>query len=82
MTAQLVPPNPAPESATSDLGYQEELATYLHASAFPARQDDLLALLIRNRAPSRLLWRVSRCAPGRTYRSLEALCEDTGGGSP
>lgn len=78
MTAQLAPQDPSHDAPASDLGFQEELGAYLHSSAFPARQDDLLAILIRNHAPSRLLWRVSRCAPGRTYRSLEALCRDTG----
>lgn len=79
MTAELVPPDHAPDATSPDPGYQEELAAYLPSSAFPARQDDLLALLIRKRAPSRLLWQVSRCAPGRIYRSLESLCQDTDG---
>lgn len=53
-----------------------ELAAYLHPAVFPARQDDLLALLIRKRAPSRLLWLISRCSAARTYRSLHDVWRD------
>lgn len=62
-------------AATREVG-QHELAAYLRPTAFPARQDDLLALLIRKRAPSRLLWRLSRCSAARTYRSLDEVWRD------
>lgn len=87
MTMELAPPEGASQDPGTEVrpdgedhadDWRAELADYLRPGAFPARQDDLLALLIRKHAPSRLLWRVAQSAPGRTYRSLETLCEDAG----
>lgn len=77
MTTQMIPSDSSPDLAVSaPLVSRSELETYLRPSAFPARQDDLLALLISRRAPSRLLWRVGQCSAMRTYPSLDALWQD------
>jgi Protein of unknown function (DUF2795) len=49
--------------------------------AFPARPDDVLATLVRRRAPSRLLWRVGQLPRTRSYDSLDDLCDDFALGS-
>jgi|GEM_PF-4152025 len=43
---------------------------------FPAQPDDVLAALVRRRAPSRLLWRVGGLPRTRRYHCLDALCTD------
>jgi hypothetical protein len=43
---------------------------------FPAQPDDVLATLVRRRAPSRLLWRVGVLPRTRRYDSLDDLCDD------
>jgi Protein of unknown function (DUF2795) len=48
---------------------------------FPAQPDDVLAALVRQRAPSRLLWRVGGLPRTRRYRSLDDLCDHVAGGS-
>ena len=46
---------------------------------FPARQDDVLALLVARRAPSRLLWRAASTDRARWYRSADEVCDDIAG---
>jgi hypothetical protein len=40
---------------------------------FPAQPDDVLAALVRRRAPSRLLWHVGALPRTRRYHSLDDL---------
>ena len=53
---------------------------------FPAQPDDVLAALVRRRAPSRLLWRLGGLPRTRRYHSLDDLCSDvsrrSGPGAP
>lgn len=46
-----------------------ELAALLPEECFPARQDQLLAALVRRRAPTWALWRLCLVHPGRVYQS-------------
>jgi len=48
---------------------------------FPAQPDDVLAALVRRRAPSRLLWRVGRLPRTQRYHSLDDLCTHVARGS-
>lgn len=63
-----------------------ELRGALTRVLFPAQQDDVLATLVRQQAPSRLLWRVGALSRTRRYHSLDELCGEigrpTGHGSP
>ena len=43
---------------------------------FPARQDDVLALLVARHAPSRLLWRAASMDRARWYRSADEICDE------
>ena len=53
---------------------------------FPAGVDDVLATLVRQRAPSRLLWRVAGLPRAQRYLSLHDLCDGVargpGAGAP
>jgi hypothetical protein len=42
---------------------------------FPAQSDDVLAALVRRRAPSRLLWHVGALPRTQRYHSLDDLCD-------
>ena len=55
-----------------------ELATLLPEECFPARQDQLLATLVRRRAPTWALWRLCLLQPGRVYRSRTELQDALG----
>jgi hypothetical protein len=48
---------------------------------FPAQPDDVLAALVRRRAPSRLLWHVGALPRTRRYHSLDDLCSHIALGS-
>ena len=63
-------------SATTDDEWVSECAQILVPDCFPARQDELLAALMRRRAPSRLLWHLARLDPNRVYPSLDAVVRD------
>lgn len=48
---------------------------------FPAQSDDVLAALVRRRAPSRLLWRVGALPRTQSFHSLDDLCHHVAVGS-
>jgi len=48
---------------------------------FPAQPDDVLAALVRQRAPSALLWRLGALPRTRRYASLDDLCDAVARGS-
>lgn len=60
-------------------GWVQECAALLAGERFPARQDDLLAALVRQRAPSRLLQHLAGLSDERVFTDLEdmvrACCE-------
>ncbi len=69
------------ESATHDddaVEWFAECARYLGTDLFPARQDDLLAALVHERAPSRLLHHLAALDPRTVYTSLEDVVADCG----
>jgi len=49
--------------------------------SFPAQSDDVLAALVRRRAPSRLLWHVGALPRTQRYHSLDDLCDQVALGS-
>jgi hypothetical protein len=51
----------------------EELFDHLPASCFPGTHDDLAAALLRQHAPSHLLWHLSVLPRGRRFDSAEDL---------
>ena len=53
-----------------------ECSRYLGTDLFPARQDDLLAALVHERAPSRLLHHLATLDPRTVYTSLEDVMAD------
>lgn len=57
----------------TDLG---ELRAVLARQAFPASQDDILALLVARHESSRLLWRAAALDHRRAYRSVDEVCDD------
>lgn len=57
-----------------DQDWETELRRMLPEGYFPARQDDLLAVLLRQRAPSHLLWVLSRLPREVRFESLEDVC--------
>ncbi len=68
---------PVTQSTTdvdADLG--AECARYLGGQAFPARQDDLLAALMHDRAPSRLLHHLAALDPTTVYATLADVLAD------
>jgi hypothetical protein len=50
--------------------WPEQLSHVLRPTCFPARQDELLATLIRHRAPSHLMWRLTCLPRTRQFSSL------------
>jgi len=48
---------------------------------FPAQSDEVLAALVRRRAPSRLLWHVGALPRTQRYTSLDDLCHQIALGS-
>jgi len=50
--------------------WPEQLSRVLRPTCFPARQDELLATLIRHRAPSHLMWRLTCLPRTRQFSSL------------
>lgn len=53
-----------------------EIREALGQMHFPAQLDDVLATLVRVRAPARLLWRVSGLPRTQCYHCLDDLCTD------
>lgn len=51
--------------------WQSELEGYVRSCHLPARGDQLLAALIRQRCPSRLLWHLSSLPQSRRYMSVD-----------
>jgi hypothetical protein len=73
MTATLpAPPSPRPW-APSAPDWTQQLAALLRPATFPARQDELLATLLRRRAPGHLLWRLAPLPRTRRFGSLEEV---------
>jgi hypothetical protein len=58
-----------------------QLRESLGQVCFPAQPDDVLAALVRRRAPSRLLWHVGALPRTRRYHSLDDLCDHVALGS-
>jgi Protein of unknown function (DUF2795) len=82
MTATL-PAQPADlPTAGPGTGWRDDLARLLHPTVFPARQDELLAALIRHRAPSHLLWRLTCLPRTRRYATLDELSDYVAGHTP
>ena len=57
-----------------------EIRAALARTPFPAQPDDVLASLVRGRAPSRLLWRVGGLPRTQRYHCLDDLCDDVAAG--
>ena len=53
-----------------------ECSRYLGTDLFPARQDDLLAALVHERAPSRLLHHLAGLDPRMVYATFEDVMAD------
>ena len=67
---------PARRSHTGgDSPWPEQLGHVLRPACFPARQDDLLATLVRAHAPSHLMWRLARLPRTRVFSSVEEVVE-------
>ena len=70
MTAALSPRPSTTTVAAESQDWAEDLGRHLPPSCFPARQDELLATLLRHRAPSHLLWRLTCLPRTRRFSSL------------
>ena len=66
----------APPSArtTRTAPWRADLEGMLRPECFPARQDELLATLLRHRAPSSLLWRLACLPRTRRFTGVEEVC--------
>ncbi len=63
-----------PSDATNpESEWHLELAGYLGPDCFPAHGDQLLAALIGQRCPSRLLWHLSSLPQSRRYASVDEV---------
>lgn len=62
---------PPSEAKGSGSEWHSELEGYLRPDCFPARGDQLLAGLIGQRCPSRLLWHLSSLPQSRRYTSVD-----------
>jgi hypothetical protein len=62
-----------PEQRRSDEHWSDQLGRVLRPTCFPARQDELLATLIRHRAPSHLMWRLTCLPRTRQFTSLDEV---------
>ncbi|WP_270888156.1 DUF2795 domain-containing protein [Pedococcus sp. 5OH_020] len=71
-----------PPDAEHDEGWQAQLSRELQVVAFPARQDELLATLIRHRAPARLLCRLATLSPTRRYTCVTDVLDAVALGAP
>ena len=56
-----------------------ELRAVLARQPFPASQDDILAYLVARQERARLLWRAAALDRGRTYGSLDEVCDEIAG---
>lgn len=59
--------------ARHEARWPEQLSHVLRPTCFPARQDELLATLIRHRAPSHLMWRLTCLPRTRQFSSLDEV---------
>lgn len=69
MTSPTAPTSPQASS------WADELGTYLSPRCFPATHDHLAATLIKQHAPSHLLWHLSVATRTQEFRSLDELVE-------
>ena len=81
MTATL-PARPSSRRSHLDGGWTDQLGRVLRPACFPARQDELLATLIRHRAPSHLLWRLTCLPRTRQFTSLDEVLAFVDGHAP
>ena len=87
MTATLsAAPSPSPlsrhdvrDESPHEARWREQLGHVLRPTCFPARQDELLATLIRHRAPSHLMWRLTCLPRTRQFSSLDEVVEYVAG---
>ena len=63
----------ARQEARHEAHWPEQLSHVLRPTCFPARQDELLATLIRHRAPSHLMWRLTCLPRTRQFSSLDEV---------
>ena len=77
MTTDGRPSSPAAPAVTPHPGghddWPTELLEHLPASCFPGTYDDLAAALLRQHAPSRLLWQLSVLPRDRRVESVDDL---------
>ena len=64
--------NPS-DATNSGSEWHLELAGYLRPDCFPARGEQVLAALIGQRCPSRLLWHLSSLPQSRRYTSMDEV---------
>ncbi len=75
MTATL-PTRPSRRHHTNgESRWSDQLGHVLRPTCFPARQDDLLATLIRHHAPSHLMWRLTCLPRTRQFTSLDEVVD-------
>jgi hypothetical protein len=65
----------ARREAAHEAHWPEQLSRVLRPTCFPARQDELLATLIRHRAPSHLMWRLTCLPRTRQFGSLAEVVD-------
>lgn len=75
MTATLPTLRSRRNHTTGESRWSEQLGHVLRPTCFPARQDDLLATLIRHHAPSHLMWRLTCLPRTRQFTSLAEVVE-------
>jgi len=66
--------SPRPRSS-AESRWSDQLGHVLRPTCFPARQDDLLATLIRHHAPSHLMWRLTCLPRTRQFTSLDEVVD-------
>jgi hypothetical protein len=81
MTATL-PARPSSRRSHTEAGWPDQLGRVLRPACFPARQDELLATLIRHGAPSHLLWRLTCLPRTRQFTSLDEVLAFVDGHTP
>ena len=64
-----------PGTRTAD-AWDEDWMRYFHGPSFPSRTPDLIAICIREHAPSALWWTLSQLDPARVFASREELLEE------
>ena len=71
------PCSPAPDTVPSP-AWLEDLFDHLPAGCFPGTHDDLVAALVRQHAPSHLLWHLSVLPRTRRFESTDELLAHLG----